>query len=483
MIKIITTVGTSIITNFRSNEVQRAIKKVTNNNNANIDTLYDAILEYPDKSDIDELSSIISSFFLTNMTKKSDCWEYSKTPTALNIHCCAEVYSIAEIIKQNKDEVFEIELITTDTVIAKVAAELIAIALNKLDIKIQKVQIHNVLDLQVENGEEFKDSGFNNLIKCYDNIIETVKKHDYTTKFILNITGGYKGIIPLSTVYGLITGISINYIYENSNSLVVLENLPLTFDWTITELVGPYLDTYKFNEFRKDESIMAMLRQYGFINRSNNISTFGFLFKRVLELTQPEGKTSLGMLVEFKLYEYYYQFDKNVRQNYCVSRSIYIKDNFPPKYPLKGNEIDILLEEKGNNPIFNNMWHHSTKNQIKPIKNRYITNEIKGFWQVKSGNNLVQFKAFIKLLKENWEQPKEIRYITWELIRVNLPSVNESQIKDTLLIMKRYVIDELGADLFKPYLLTLRIDPKKDNPYVDMMQRSINQNDFKLIQL
>ncbi|AYQ36636.1 hypothetical protein [Runella sp. SP2] len=81
MIKIITTVGTSIITNFKSNEVQRAISHVTNNNNAKIDTLYDAVLEYPDKSDIDELSSIISRFFLTNMTKKSDCWEYSRTPT------------------------------------------------------------------------------------------------------------------------------------------------------------------------------------------------------------------------------------------------------------------------------------------------------------------------------------------------------------------------------------------------------------------
>lgn len=483
MIKVIATVGTSVITNFMDKDVIKAIPN-GKKEDANIADLYDSILQTPNDRNAGKLKEKIEKYFLFNMQKENGTknWKYSEQKGDVNLHCSAEVYSISEIIKQAPNEEFEIALITTDTAIAKVAAELIAMGLTKIS-DIKSIETKTVQNLQVENGKELSETGFNNLINCYDNIIEDTKRNNKNPKFILNVTGGYKGIIPLSTIYGLVAEISLNYIYEDSNSLVVLENIPLTFDWTIAELVGPYLDTYKFNEFKQDENIMAMLRHYGFVNKNNNISAFGFLFKRVLDKTQPEGKTSLGMLVEYKLYEYYYQFDKNVRSDYRVSRSINITENFNPNYPLKGNEVDILLEEDENCPIFINIWEHGNKNQIKPIANKYITNEVKGFWQVKSGNNLTQFKAFIKLLKENWEQPKEIRYVTWELIRANLRSVTESQIKNTLLSMKQMVIDELQADLFKPYLLTLRIDVDIENPYVAMMQKRIKKQDFKLIQL
>lgn len=501
MIKIITTVGTSIITNFMSDDLISVLEEHKLNGKYSIKDEYKMLMRGNHKKAETSIEEKITNCFLSKIQKvdkKQDNdvensnsvreWVYEENQEMLNVHCSAEVYSIHKIIKRilNKDEneKFEVVLIVTDTALSRLSAKLICKALEKSKLKIKNVTILNIDGLQVNNLQKFNQEGFHHLIKQISALKKDDLKLEYKPKYIFNITGGYKGVIPLLTMYGLITKDEINYIYETSDSLISIRNYPVTFDWTITEFVGPYLDKATFSEVKNNPEVIKMLKQYGFVDKSNNISSFGELFKTMMDESLPEGKTSLGMLAEYKLYEYYLQFDEDIKANYRVSRSIAIKDISENENKPKGNEVDILLEEDGNSPIFIGIWQSNSKIGIKPIKGKYITNELKGFSQVMYGRNIKQFQEHLKLIKENWELPKEIRYVTWELIRSGFPSIAEEKIRKTLIEMNELVKREFNSDtMFKPYLLTLRIDTQKDNSYVNMMQNPILKEDFKLIQL
>lgn len=357
MIKIITTVGTSIITNFKSNEVQRAISHVTNNNNAKIDTLYDAVLEYPDKSDIDELSSIISRFFLTNMTKKSDCWEYSKTPTELNIHCCAEVYSIVKLMDKYVGETFEVYLLTTDTPLSGIAGKLISDTLKKsFPEKIVNVDIRTIKGLQVTDSQTFSDQGFFNLIDEVHSI------NNESTNTILNISGGYKAVIPVLTLLAQLEEIIIYYIYEDSTELIEIGNLPINFDWGIIE---KYVEIIKNNNKRNkaDENLIQELRDLKLIKSENrDLSIVGELISRYAEKMSPYTAIIFGYLIEYKLVEYY--------------AKLYGGEKVLHSYePVKGlGDIDIFIKDKANTFIaveikpFNRLL---SENYMQTIRENY----------------------------------------------------------------------------------------------------------------
>lgn len=377
MIKLITTVGTSIITNFKSNEVQRAISHVTKNNNAKIDTLYDAILEYPDKSDIDELSSIISSYFLTNMTKKSDCWEYSKTPTELNIHCCAEVYSIVKLMDKYVGETFEVYLLTTDTPLSGIAGKLISDTLKKsFPEKIVNVDIRTIKGLQVTNSQTFSDQGFFNLI----DEVHSIKNE--STNTVLNISGGYKAVIPVLTLLAQLEEIIIYYIYEDSTELIEIGNLPINFDWGIIE---KYVEIIKNNNKRNkaDENLIQELRDLKLIKSENrDLSIVGELISRYAEKMSPYTAIIFGYLIEYKLVEYY--------------AKLYGGEKVLHSYePVKGlGDIDIFIKDKANTFIaveikpFNRLLSESYmqtirenySKRIKPLINP--ENQISEIWLI-----------------------------------------------------------------------------------------------------
>jgi putative CRISPR-associated protein (TIGR02619 family) len=495
MIKIITTVGTSIMTNFMNEKIGQVLQDA-GKSGYSIVSEYNQLIKNP-KLEGGIIKDIIEKYFLFNMEREEFykegefgdgelmvSWRYNEHQVNPNFHCSAEVYSVSEIIKQRPDENYEVILISTDTAIANISAELIKKALKKIQ-SISNITINSINDLQVDNGQLLKGEGFNNLIKCFDNIIKKDRINKVKVKYILNITGGFKGIIPLATIYALVSDITINYIYENSKSLIELKNIPLSFDWSIAEIAGPYLDNNWFHIYKKDSKVIGMLQDYGFVDRLNRITPLGFLFKSFIDEKYPEGKETLGMLVEFKLFEYYTCRDKDIRSNYKVSRSVFISDK--PSIGMKGNEIDILLELNDESLIFNSIWDKGNKFHILPANNKFITVEVKGFTQVKSGTKAIdQFREFLNNIKVFWKgsSPLEIRYVTWHLLKEGLDSRAEEQIKDNLKVMQQMVKDKYSSSvIFKPYLLTIPINMKKSNIYTNMMQKRITKNDIKLIQL
>lgn len=87
---------------------------------------------------------------------------------------------------------------------------------NPLAEQLSRVPIHRVLGLQLKNVEKFAADGVNNLRRKFQQL------HDETqgAQRFLNITGGFKGVIPLTTALAWSFGWRMVYLYESSPELV-----------------------------------------------------------------------------------------------------------------------------------------------------------------------------------------------------------------------------------------------------------------------
>lgn len=104
--------------------------------------------------------------------------------------------------------------------------------------KISDVKIIKIEGLQTKDTKKFEEKAILNLSEILKEEIETGHKKDYNV--VLNITGGYKGVIPYLTLFGMLyqegeedgkeKRISIKYLYEDSKELITLPNLPVAFD-------------------------------------------------------------------------------------------------------------------------------------------------------------------------------------------------------------------------------------------------------------
>ncbi len=77
------------------------------------------------------------------------------------------------------------------------------------------------------DGKEFKDKGIKNLFKVIHKLIEHYSKDD---KIYLNITGGYKGLVPYSTLQGMLypsENVTICYLFEESPEIIEIPSYPV----------------------------------------------------------------------------------------------------------------------------------------------------------------------------------------------------------------------------------------------------------------
>lgn len=227
--KIITTVGTSIFENY--NESKKGKDSRFNANYLKLKKESYPFSEWKKhKSRRDNLSEIIKSSFNKNNNSAS-----------------AEIASILAIAGNETD--VEVHLIATDTVLSVLAAELIqkwfneseydiTVLFEKPDKLVEEVKCNYIIqNLSVSSNDKFQE-GFMNLIDVVSGLIDESKKAK--EEVILNITGGYKAIIPIMTLIGQIKEVPLKYIYEESSfdekdGLVEVGNLPISFDFSIFE--------------------------------------------------------------------------------------------------------------------------------------------------------------------------------------------------------------------------------------------------------
>jgi CRISPR/Cas system-associated protein Csm6 len=243
---IITTVGTSIFENYKDkNPTDKGFKGIYKDFKKKSDDY--SCFKNVDTDDIEDLENGVKSWFKGNK------------------NASAEITSILAIANEAKDdETIEVHLIATDTVLSVLAAELIKCWFNENEqpnikvvferpekLKTQADSKHIIHKLSISSNKEYQE-GFMNLIEVVSKLIDKNKKAKEET--ILNITGGYKAIIPIMTLLGQIKKVPLKYIYEESNTddttqLVEVGNLPIHIDWKILEPTLPFItDIFPFKD-------------------------------------------------------------------------------------------------------------------------------------------------------------------------------------------------------------------------------------------
>ncbi len=315
MKKIITTVGTSLFTNFMDERVKN--KYGRDYASISIDSAYNAI-ENSKASAVDIWNNEFKHYVRKIQENIVDFWfddEFKDNRAA-----SAEIASLLKISNGEKEKV-QVHLVATDTLLSVLAAELIvtwferhkhlASNINEVlfkrvqpDFKEQSESDHVVKDLRVYSSEEY-EKGFMNLIML-------MEKSVIKDNTILNITGGYKAITPVLTIYGQLQEIPLAYLYEEKNSnenkqeLIKLGNLPIQFD------LG-YIENYV--QFLIDPSsisagkISKSLYELGLIKSEESPFELTILAQLIVNKLNsddiPFQKTMFGYFVEYKLYEYY----------------------------------------------------------------------------------------------------------------------------------------------------------------------------------
>ncbi|WP_242826028.1 putative CRISPR-associated protein [Desulfurispora thermophila] len=145
----------------------------------------------------------------------------------------AEITSLWKI-KQETGQDIAASLIATDTILSRLAAEIIEKVLQGQF----KVFFEPVLDvipgLQVKDRKKFEKTGLVELLERIEKIIFSRAGGDYG-QVGLNITGGYKAVIPYLTILGQVKGIPLYYIFERTDELIKLPQAPLSINWSMFE--------------------------------------------------------------------------------------------------------------------------------------------------------------------------------------------------------------------------------------------------------
>jgi putative CRISPR-associated protein (TIGR02619 family) len=195
--KVITTVGTSLFTNYNE-------KNKTTLNAGIQNELYSEYVEWQDE--IDEIKEKL-------------------IPFAKNDNSCAELTSIMKL-KEKYGEI-EVYLIATDTIESVVVCEVLEEVLMEKDIEVKFDDTNIIAGLQVDDYIKFKEGLLHLIQKLYQ-----ISEY-YYENIVLNITGGYKAIIPYLTIFGQVNNTPLYYIFENSNELISIPQAPINVDWSL----------------------------------------------------------------------------------------------------------------------------------------------------------------------------------------------------------------------------------------------------------
>jgi hypothetical protein len=318
-------------------------------------------------------------------------------------------------------------LVATDTLQSVLAADLIVEWFKKFpQEKVDKVLFQRpdstfssqkdsdyvVKDLRLRSQQDYQ-FGFMNLIELLGRISNKEK-----TK--LNITGGFKGIIPIVTLFSQLYEIPMYYLYEaevaiENENLIKLGNLPIHFDLGYIENYIHYLINPQLLD---DNSKVIANRMYdiGLLDSSYlpaKLSIIGKLIKNKLESEDlPFQKTTLGYLVEYKIYEYYINstikdFDKPI---------LGFKLSSDPDKDLEDadlwfeNELEIIIAEIKPVSI-------SRKEMRKKIR------KILGFIPALTSKHLREFWIILYSLNESFNIQKWSDEVFEEVFTQDFPNI------------------------------------------------------------
>lgn len=433
MLKVITTVGTSIFDNYN-------------------DYCKENDRELLNKNYLDELYENRDNDFDVDITNKINLWINEINDKG---KISAELKSILKL-KKERNEDLEVYLIATDTVASSLAAEILKDILKSEGIKVYFDSRYDVIkNLQVKDFEKF-EKGKDNLIKRISHLIDEFikdKKGDKKRKFIrknviFNITGGYKGVIPLLTILAQLYECQLFYIFENSENAITIPRIPLNFDAFLLEslLVDIYLKKKdKSHKFRNKDK----LKDFGFINKNEKLTALGELFYKMAYSYNPLSPNVLGYFIEYKILEYLH--NKNINFEHSFKYNIENNKTEPPI------ELDFVFKKN------NNDWEVWEIKSLGMFLNSELREKI-----------INQFKRQLLIIKE-MKTYKVIIYSITDNIKNELKTIVESIAND---FKKEFSGIKISFDFL--YIKGMKGSEQEEgeNPYQALFRHSIKENHF-----
>lgn len=133
----------------------------------------------------------------------------------------AETNSLRALKVGNEDS---IHLLHTATPEGEVCAAEVARILER-DMGLGDISLCEVAGLQVRDARSFRTEGIQNLFSRLQDMVR------FQGDVVLNVTAGFKSVVPYVTLFGILNGLRIVYLFERSDSLIELPAMPISFDW------------------------------------------------------------------------------------------------------------------------------------------------------------------------------------------------------------------------------------------------------------
>jgi len=244
--KIITMLGTSLFENY-----------FKDNDNTTIKQYYEDLKdkranEYErNKERIDKIKDAIQK------------WIKQKANEAYKIS--AEVKSLKKISEELNEDL-EVYLLASDTVLSKLAGEILKECIPEIIPACNIEQLKIIENLQIWDRKDF-NKGMSNLI--YE--IYRISGY-YWENIIINITGGYKATIPYLTILAQLNQCPIYYIFEDTNALIKIPNIPFSVSWINCDEIKSY-----FQEFQKLEKGIDNKSDYEKLKQSDFYTKYSYL--------------------------------------------------------------------------------------------------------------------------------------------------------------------------------------------------------------
>ena len=137
-----------------------------------------------------------------------------------------------KVIKEDK-----VVFLATDTDEAECAARANSTLAQQLFGR--EAEVRRVKGLVLDNAQTFVREGLRNFFQELDKLVEAAFNGGYDP--VLGIAGGIKPVIPYAAVYGMLRGVPLVYVFEETQALINLPPLPIDFDWEALEQVEQVL--------------------------------------------------------------------------------------------------------------------------------------------------------------------------------------------------------------------------------------------------
>ena len=394
---IITTVGTSIFTNFNKKEVRQAFDNAQHvreyNDGVRLDDLENDDAQSYDEDIYGAIESKIEKYWIKGCFKKDGKWKYTENRESTNRHASAEITSILKIAKKIREEdqgaKIEVKLLATDTALSVSAAKLIEtffrgleeVSIREFSVGQDFVQSLGVNPKSSDTAKDYYDTGLQNLVDGLmgeGGLIKKAKKDGFNP--MINFSGGYKSTIPVLTIIAQLESIPMYYIYEDSDCLMEVGNLPFNFDWASVERLHYYLSSDVLQQRDLNNDIKTELKNKKLVvetSKGFKVSPLGKLFQKARDL-MPDGGGTFGKFVEMKLWEHFVKkplndYDKGlpIRGRICYQniRTKEVIGEIPENEKGQRNyteiEIDLMMySENGDYAVLES----KSLNGIKSIK-------------------------------------------------------------------------------------------------------------------